>query len=229
MTKKRGEAWRIKWTNPAAPMAAVQTSHRIPLELGHNVTHCWFMGNDCGNKVLAGRPGDACWRCPCCVEARERASGCRTAGTTNKLRILSAVERTGRVANTYPAVPADNVPPRTLSVFSHAVFMTTKAEGRARVQVAVLTLTNHHTNNRAKAHNSRQSAPQIQQATGMDTSTSTLYINTGYSLYRLNVVSTSNGQHNYSDFGRKRNTTEHVDDSNQMDYTGSVKMLSKNI
>lgn len=58
--KKRGEAWRIKWTNPAAPMAAVQTSHRISLELGHNVTHCWFMGNDPGNKVLAGRPGDAC-------------------------------------------------------------------------------------------------------------------------------------------------------------------------
>lgn len=58
--KKRGEAWRIKWTNPAAPMAAVQTSHRISLELGHNVTHCWFMGNDSGNKVLTGRPGDAC-------------------------------------------------------------------------------------------------------------------------------------------------------------------------
>lgn len=91
--KKRGEAWRIKWTNPAAPMAAVQTSHRISLELGHNVTHCWFMGNDPGNKVLAGRPGDACWRCPCYEEARERAPGCRTARTTNKSRILRAAER----------------------------------------------------------------------------------------------------------------------------------------
>lgn len=91
-----------------------------------------------------------------------------------------------------------------------------------------LTLTNHHTDNGAKAHNSRQSAPEIQQATGMDTSTSTLYINTGYSIYRLNVVRTSNVQHNYSHFGKK-NTTEHVDDINPMDYTGSVKMLSKNL
>lgn len=106
--------------------------------------------------------------------------------------------------------------------------MTTKAEGRARVQVAVLTLTNHHTDTGAKSHNSLQSAPEIQQATGMDTSRSTLYINTGYSIYRLNVVSKSNAQHNYSDFGGG-GTTEHVDDINPMDYTGSVKMLSKNL
>lgn len=96
--KKRGEAWRIKWTNPAAPMAAVQTSHRISPELGHNVTHCCFMGNDPGNKVLAGRPGDACWRCPCCEEAREPPPpppGCRTARMTKKIEdIKSRREKT---------------------------------------------------------------------------------------------------------------------------------------
>lgn len=105
--KKRGEAWRIKWTNPAAPMAAVQTSHRISLELGHNVTHCWFMGNDPGNKVLAGRPGDACWRCPCCEEAGERAPGSTTARRTNKWRILRAAERRRGYTILTRQLPAD--------------------------------------------------------------------------------------------------------------------------
>lgn len=51
-----------------------------------------------------------------------------------------------------------------MSLFSHAAFMITKA-GQVRVQVATLTLTNHHTGNGAKAYDSCQSVREIQQAT----------------------------------------------------------------